>query len=127
MATFIAEIDTYSVLLAHGNSQSQSPFRNRFIHLHFKDNTGKLEFYSLSFVPEAKHASTGTMEKRSTGGFYGNTNIPMDEFSLYYEVLCREKQVSVRLDFDDDPDASPVGEPLPLKSFTLFTGNEPID
>ncbi|GAB3882089.1 hypothetical protein [Spirosoma agri] len=125
MPTFIAEIASYSVLFEHGNSPNRSPFRNRFIQLRFTANAGMLAFYSLNFVPESKHASTGTIEKQANGSFRGNTTIPIGEFPQYYDVLRTEKPVSVRIEFDDDPQTALVGELLPLTFFTLFTGAEP--
>ncbi|MCK8494303.1 MULTISPECIES: hypothetical protein [Spirosoma] len=126
MATFTAEISTYSVLFVHGNNQSQTPYRQRFIHLRFKANAGPLEFYSLSFVAEAKYASTGMIEKLKTGAFRGSTTIPIAEFPNYYDVLRNEKPVSIRFDFDEDPSMTPVGELIPLTSFTIFTSDEPL-
>ena len=101
MATLIAEIASYSVLFAHGNTPNQLPYRNRFIHLHLAPNADNLQLYILSFVPEARNASTGKLEKLPDSTYRGGTTIPIDEFSAYYELLRTEKPISIRIRSND--------------------------
>lgn len=121
MATLIAEIASYSVLFAHGNTPNQLPYRNRFIHLHLAPNADNLQLYILSFVPEARNASTGKLEKLPDSTYRGGTTIPIDEFSAYYELLRTEKPISIRLDFVGDLSDITPDDPMPLSGFTFFT------
>jgi hypothetical protein len=121
MATLIAEIASYSVLFAHGNTPNQLPYRNRFIHLHLAPNANNLSVYILSFVPEARNASTGKLEKLPDNTYRGGTTIPVDEFSAYYELLRNEKSISIRLDFVGDLFDVTPDDPMPLSGFTFFT------
>ncbi|WP_338868667.1 hypothetical protein WBJ53_18135 [Spirosoma sp. SC4-14] len=127
MVSLTAEVTGYSIRFTHANTSSQLPFRSRYIHLHFAANGSKLESYRLSFVTETKLTSTGTVEKQNDEMFRGHTVISIDEFADYYNLLRHERSLFVRADFDDDPDEIAVGDPIPLKSFTLFSGGDTGD
>ncbi|CCH52087.1 hypothetical protein BN8_01060 [Fibrisoma limi BUZ 3] len=125
MATVEGRISTYDLHFDHGRGKTpaQPDWRTKFIHLRFEGSAPQLTLFILSFVPDRQAASTGEVIKLSDGTFRASARIPADEFSQYYDMLRKEKPVSVRLQYDAEPAA---GQSAPITSFSVFTGPEPV-